>query len=137
MTVNFFKRVYIMEKKKILIVDDDQGTTLSFKLGLETSGYSVDTFNDPEIALNNFKPGIYALSLIDIRMQGMNGFELVQELKKVEPDLRVCFITSFKTYYEGLLEQYPNMDHKCFIQKPISINELLKHVEKAMDLKQS
>lgn len=71
-----------MEKKKILIVDDDQGTTLSFKLGLENSGYSVDTFNDPEIALNNFKPGIYDLSLIDIRMQGMNGFELVQELKK-------------------------------------------------------
>ena len=137
MTVNFSKRDFTMEKKKILIVDDDQGTTLSFKLGLENNGYSVDTFNDPEIALNNFKPGIYDLSLIDIRMQGMNGFELVQELKKVEPDLRVCFITSFKTYYEGLLEQYPNMDHKCFIQKPISINELLKHVEKAMDLKQS
>src|SRR5574339_278813 len=51
-----------MEKKKILIVDDDQGTTLSFKLGLENSGYSVDTFNDPEIALNNFKPGIYDLA---------------------------------------------------------------------------
>ena len=132
MNVKFSKRDFIMEKKKILIVDDDQGTTLSFKLGLENSGYNVDTFNDPEIALNNFKPGIYDLSLIDLRMQGMNGFELVQELKKIDANLRVCFITSFKAYYEGLLEEYPNMDHKCFIQKPISIDELLKHIKKIL-----
>ena len=42
-------------KKRILIVDDDQGTTLPFKLGLENQGFIVETFNDPKLALLNFK----------------------------------------------------------------------------------
>ncbi len=119
-------------KKRILIVDDDQGTTLPFKLGLENQGFIVETFNDPKLALLNFKNSYYDLSLIDVRMEGMNGFELVQELKKIDKNLKVCFITSFKAYYDSLIEEYPNMDHKCFIQKPISIDDLIKQIEKAL-----
>jgi DNA-binding NtrC family response regulator len=119
-------------KKRILIVDDDQGTTLPFKLGLENQGFIVETFNDPKLALLNFKNNYYDLSLIDVRMEGMNGFELVQELKKIDKNLKVCFITSFKAYYDSLIEEYPNMDHKCFIQKPISIDDLIKQIEKAL-----
>ena len=119
-----------MEKKKrILIVDDEPGTTLPFKLGLENYGFQVDTYNDPNLALHNFNSGSYDLALIDVRMEGMNGFELVQEIKQIDKDLKVCFITSFKAYYDSLLEEYPNMDHRCFIQKPISIEYLLKHIE--------
>jgi DNA-binding NtrC family response regulator len=119
-------------KKRILIVDDDQGTTLPFKMGLENHGFTVDTFNDPKLALLNFTSNYYDLSLIDVRMEGMNGFELVQELKKIDKNLKVCFITSFKAYYDSLVQEYPNMDHKCFIQKPISIEDLIKHIEKVL-----
>ena len=119
-------------KKRILIVDDDQGTTLPFKMGLENQGFTVQTFNDPKLALLNFNSGSYDLALIDVRMEGMNGFELVQELKKIDQNLKVCFITSFKTYYDSLIQEYPNMDHKCFIQKPISIDDLIKHIEKVL-----
>ena len=119
-------------KKRILIVDDDQGTTLPFKMGLENQGFTVETFNDPKLALLNFNSGSYDLSLIDVRMEGMNGFELVQELKKIDQNLKVCFITSFKAYYDSLIQEYPNMDHKCFIQKPISIDDLIKHIEKVL-----
>ena len=118
--------------KRILIVDDDQGTTLPFKMGLENQGFTVETFNDPKLALLNFNSGSYDLALIDVRMEGMNGFELVQELKKIDQNLKVCFITSFKTYYDSLIQEYPNMDHKCFIQKPISIDDLIKHIEKVL-----
>lgn len=118
--------------KRILIVDDDQGTTLPFKMGLENQGFTVQTFNDPKLALLNFNSGSYDLALIDVRMEGMNGFELVQELKKIDQNLKVCFITSFKAYYDSLIQEYPNMDHKCFIQKPISIEDLIKHIEKVL-----
>ena len=122
-----------MEKKKrILIVDDEPGTTLPFKLGLENYGFHVDTYNDPKLALHHFHSGSYDLALIDVRMEGMNGFELVQEMKRIDKNLKVCFITSFKAYYDSLIEEYPNMDHKCFIQKPISIEDLLKHIEKEL-----
>ena len=119
-------------KKRILIVDDDQGTTLPFKMGLENQGFTVQTFNDPKLALLNFNSGSYDLALIDVRMEGMNGFELVQELKKIDQNLKVCFITSFKAYYDSLIQEYPNMDHKCFIQKPISIEDLIKHIGKVL-----
>lgn len=118
--------------KRILIVDDDQGTTLPFKMGLENQGFTVETFNDPKLALLNFNSGSYDLALIDVRMEGMNGFELVQELKEIDQNLKVCFITSFKAYYDSLIQEYPNMDHKCFIQKPISIDDLIKHIEKVL-----
>ena len=120
------------EKRRLLIVDDEPGTTLPFKLGLENYGFQVDTYNDPKLALHHFHSGSYDLALIDVRMEGMNGFELVQEMKRIDKNLKVCFITSFKTYYDSLIEEYPNMDHKCFIQKPISIEDLLKHIEKEL-----
>ena len=119
-------------KTRILIVDDDQGTTLPFKMGLENQGFTVETFNDPKLALLHFRSNHYDLALIDVRMEGMNGFELVQELKKIDQNLKVCFITSFKAYYDSLIQEYPNMDHKCFIQKPISIDDLIKHIEKVL-----
>jgi DNA-binding NtrC family response regulator len=122
-------------KKRILIVDDDQGTTLPFKMGLENQGFTVETFNDPQLALLKFRSNYFDLSLIDVRMEGMNGFELVQELKKIDNNLKVCFITSFKAYYDSLIQEYPNMDHKCFIQKPISIDDLIKHIEKVLPQK--
>jgi DNA-binding NtrC family response regulator len=122
-----------MEKKKrLLIVDDEPGTTIPFKLGLENYGFQVDTYNDPKLALHHFNSASYDLALIDVRMEGMNGFELVQEMKRIDKNLKVCFITSFKAYYDSLIEEYPNMDHKCFIQKPISIEDLLKHIENAL-----
>ena len=117
------------KKKKILIVDDEPGTTLPFKLGLENYGFQVDTYNDPKLALHHFHSGCYDLALIDVRMEGMNGFELVQEIQQIDKNLKICFITSFKAYYDSLLEEYPNMDHKCFIQKPISIDDLIKHIQ--------
>lgn len=119
-------------KRRLLIVDDEPGTTLPFKLGLENYGFQVDTYNDPKLALHHFNSNFYDLALIDVRMEGMNGFELVQEMNKIDKNLKVCFITSFKAYYDSLIEEYPNMDHKCFIQKPISIEDLLKHIEKEL-----
>jgi PleD family two-component response regulator len=59
----------IRKKKRILIVDDERDITNSFSLALEDSGlFDVDTFNDPRIALSNFKPNHYDLLLFDIKM---------------------------------------------------------------------
>ena len=65
------------EKKRILIIDDEVDITNSFSLALEDSGlFQVDTDNDPILALSNYRPGLYDLLLLDIKMPKMNGFEL-------------------------------------------------------------
>ena len=66
--------------------------TILFKLGLEESGFDVDTFNDPHIALSAFnnKPS-YELAHTDIRMPEINGFESYKEMKKIDNQLEIWF----------------------------------------------
>jgi DNA-binding response OmpR family regulator len=68
--------------RKILIVDDEPDITSTFDMILEMNGFEVDSYNDPLLALSNFKPHTYGLALLDIRMPKMNGFELYKKIKR-------------------------------------------------------
>ena len=113
---------------KILIVDDDPDIILTFKNGLESNGFLVDIYNDPVTALSNFKSEFYDLLLVDVRMPKMNGFELYQEIEKVDRKAKVCFITAFEVYYQALKEIFPTLDVGCFIRKPIEIDDLVRRI---------
>ena len=68
------KHTPIEEKRRILIVDDEPDIARLFKLGLEyEGGFEVDVYNDPITALSNYRPGLYDLLLLDIRIPKMNG----------------------------------------------------------------
>src|ERR671933_2729774 len=116
------------KKKRILIVDDEHDIALAFKIGLENNGFVVDTFNDPEEALSNFKAGLYDLLLIDVKMPKMNGFELYREIEKIDNEAKVCFITAFEVYYKSLRELFPTMRIDCFIKKPITTDDLVERI---------
>ena len=111
-----------------MIVDDEIDITLAFKKGLESNGFSVDIYNDPTAALLNFKSDFYDLLLVDVRMPKMNGFELYQEIEKVDKKTKVCFITAFEVYYNALREIFPTLEVGCFIRKPIEIDDLVKRI---------
>ena len=115
--------------KKILIVDDDIYITYTFKTGLESYGFEVDTYNNPLLALSKFRRNFYDLLLVDIRMPDMSGFELSQKIRKKDRTIKICFITAFEVYYQALLEVYRNLDFKCFIKKPITIQQLAERIE--------
>jgi DNA-binding response OmpR family regulator len=115
--------------KRILVVDDEPGITLAFKKGLEGDGFEVDAFNDPVTALAHFKANSYSLLLIDVKMPKMNGFELYQEIEKIDNKVKVCFITAFEVYYEALREIFPNLEVGCFIRKPIEISNLVNRIK--------
>ena len=113
-----------------MIVDDEPDVTGTFKVGLEESGFKVETFNDPEMALSNFKPGKYDILLLDIKMPKMNGFELYEKIRKIDGDskTKVCFITAYEVYYRSLREQFPETKIECYIKKPIQITDLSKRL---------
>jgi DNA-binding NtrC family response regulator len=115
-------------KGNILIVDDEIDIILAFKKGLESNGFLVDTYNDPLTALLNFKSDFYDLLLVDVRMPKMNGFELYQEIEKIDKKIKVCFITAFEVYYHALREIFPTLEVCCFIRKPIEIDDLVKRI---------
>jgi len=116
------------DKKRILLVDDESDITIAFRMSLESNGFIVDTFNDPQGALSNFKEGVYDLLLNDIKMPKMNGFELYQEIERIDNKVKVCFITAFEVYYKSLRELFPTTNVYCFIKKPITTDELVERI---------
>jgi DNA-binding response OmpR family regulator len=117
---------------RILLVDDEPDVIFTFKKGLEAHGFVVDAFKDPVLALSNFKPGTYDLLLLDVKMPQMNGFELYEKIKKLDSEIKACFITANEVYYESLKEIFPTMDLDCYI-KPIQIEDLVKHVKAELE----
>ena len=122
-------------KKRILIVDDEVDITLSFSLALEDSGlFEVDTYNDPLVALSNYRPNSYDLLLLDIKMPNMNGFELYDKIKRIDNKVKVCFISAYDVDYNALREQFPSLEIDCLLpmdimRKPIEIRKLIKRIE--------
>ena len=123
-------------KKKILFVDDEPDLTSLFKKVLESAGFNVNVFNNSYDALRDFKSYFYDLVMLDIVMPKMNGFDLYKELKKLDPDVKVCFLTASEKYREGLREgEYQTLSKDLFIQKPLSIKDLTKEIHKRIGSK--
>ena len=59
----------------VLIVDDEPDINLSLKVTLEENGFEVNAFDDPVIALHNFKKGVYDLLILDIKVPKMHAHE--------------------------------------------------------------
>jgi CheY-like chemotaxis protein len=122
-------------KKRILIVDDEADITLSFSLALEDSRlFEVDTYNDPLVALSNYRPNSYDLLLLDIRMPVMNGLELYCQINKIDNKVKVCFISAYDVDYIALRDQYPSLELDCLvpkdiIRKPIEVSKLIERIE--------
>jgi two-component system, OmpR family, response regulator ChvI len=117
--------------KSILIVDDEPDVNLSLKIALEANGFEVDTFNDPIMALDNFKKGVYDLLILDIKMPKMNGFELYREIRKIDNEVKVCFLTAGEMYYGAYSDIF---DENQFIRKPINNEELVNKVNEMINL---
>ena len=117
-----------------MAVDDDSDITLTVKVGLEASGlFEVDTFNDPELALSSFRPGLYDLALLDMRMPKMYGHELYDEMKKIDDRLKVCFMTATYQNYEALRTAFPTIEVECYIQKPVETKDLVRRINAELE----
>ena len=118
---------------RILIIDDEPDITLAFRKALRDRGFEqVETVNEALLALKNFKAGSYDLLIIDIVMPEMDGFELYEEIKKIDNKVKVCFITAFEMNYQALRAVFPAAtttdDIGCFIRKPVDMDDLVKRI---------
>ena len=112
--------------KRIILVDDEKDVLFTYKTFLEDHDYDVTAFTDPSLAMNyirnilNFKD---LLVILDIRMKNLNGFQLHQQIKSIDPTIKVLFVTAldildeFSTIIPGISKEYimkKPVDRKIF-----------------------
>jgi DNA-binding response OmpR family regulator len=126
---------YKKNKRKILLVDDEPDIIYSIKRLLEDNEFVVDSYTDPTLALSNFKPGLYDLLLLDIKMPKMSGLDLYQKMKEIDnSNVKICFLTASELFYEEYrrLDAYPSLDKAYFVQKPFRSEELIRKINEIM-----
>ena len=122
--------------KRILIVDDDPDITYTFKEGIEdgsSSSIKVYTYNDPLVALSEFKPHYYNLLLIDVNLPNLNGFELYEKILELDINVKACFMSAAQINREALREIYQSISLGCFIRKPVTIDYLVNRLKAELD----
>lgn len=144
--------------KRIMIINHDDDINLSVKVVLEEleqekeEGKDTETdlskihklrvypFTNPYLALEQFKPRLYDLVLIDIIMPKMNGFELYYKIREMDDKIKICFLTAGEIHEEISKQIFPNElddtgeEKICFIGIPIANEDLIKQVKEALGL---
>ena len=110
-------------KKRILVVDDEPDICLVLKLVLEKTGCLVDYYYNPILALDEFKPNLYDLIILDIQMPDINGFQLYREIKRKDINAKICFLTASESIFDIAHKFSPVY---TFIRKPIENNDLIR-----------
>jgi DNA-binding response OmpR family regulator len=116
---------------RILVVDDEPDILLALKIILEENGFKTDTFNDPILALRSFTEGSYDLALLDIRMPRITGLVLYKELRKIDSDIKVCFLSAISNYQE-LAKYFPTINESQVIVKPVDNQTLIQTINRVI-----
>ncbi len=120
-----------MINKPVLIVDDEKNIRLTLSQALETLGAEIDTAANGEEALTKLKEKGFGLILLDIRMPGMDGMEVLRRVREIRPDIRIIMITAYGTV-ESAVEAI-KLGAVDFLQKPFEPEEIRELVLRVMD----
>jgi class 3 adenylate cyclase len=108
------------DNKKVILVDDEQDILFTYKVFLETD-YDVTSFADPVFALNyirNISNFNHLLIILDIRMKNLNGIQLHQQIKAIDPTIKILFVTALDILDE-LLSIVPGVSKDQIMRKPV------------------
>lgn len=119
--------IEIMDKQRILVVDDEEDLREILKFNLESEGYSVNTASSAEQALKMLSDE-YDLILLDVMMGGMSGFKMAEKLRKdLQSTIPIIFLTA-KDTENDMLTGF-NIGGDDYISKPFSIKEVSARVK--------
>ncbi|MFP4670935.1 MAG: response regulator [Desulfohalobiaceae bacterium] len=119
---------------KILLVDDEEEFITTLSERLELRGYSTDTASDGQQALAMLDATCYDVVMLDLMMPGMSGLEILQQAKRLKPDLPIILLTGHGSTREGI--EGMRLGAVDFLMKPLDIVELITKIEEAVRIRE-
>ena len=120
------------DAKRVILVDDEQDILFTYRMFLKDYNYDVTSFTDPSKALNyirdisNFNK---LLVILDIRMKNLNGFQLHQQIKSIDPTIKILFVTALDILDE-FLSIIPGAIKEYIMKKPVDKKLFINTVNK-------
>ena len=121
------------EAAKIMVVDDEPDVALTYESFLTSSGYKASVFSGAYDALRDFasRPSHYDLAVLDIRMPDMNGLQLYQSFKAMNPACKIMFVSSLDAA-EELASILPGVRPQDVVRKPVDREHFIRAVRAAL-----
>jgi DNA-binding response OmpR family regulator len=120
----------MIEKKRILIVDDDTEILSSLRGILEFKGYYVDTAVNGREAIEKSKKEYYNLALLDIKLPDMEGTDLLTKMHRATPKMMKLMLTGYPSLENAVKSL--NLGADAYIMKPVKPDVLLKTIEEKL-----
>ncbi len=121
--------------KRVILVDDEQDILFTYRAFLKDYNYEITSFTDPLKALNyirnnnNFND---LLVILDIRMKNLNGFQLHQQIKSIDPTIKILFVTALDILDE-LISIVPGISKDQIMRKPVDKKIFTNTVKKLVN----
>jgi CheY-like chemotaxis protein len=120
--------------KRIILVDDEEDVLFTYKAFLEEYDYDVNSFTDPSFAVNyirNIPDFKNLLIILDIRMKNLNGFQFHQQIKAIDPTIKILFVTALDIVDE-LSTIIPGISEEYIMKKPVDRKTFTTTIQKIL-----
>ena len=120
--------------EEIIVIEDNDTMRLGITESLQKEGYTVSAFDNGVDALNNFKVHSCAMAVIDLKMEPLNGIEVLKQIKEQKPKTEVLMISAYGTVEDAVKAM--QLGAADFLTKPFSPDELRIRVRKLFERRQ-
>ncbi|MDQ4073888.1 MAG: response regulator [Thermoproteota archaeon] len=116
------------------MVDDEVSLAHLFRQFLVKLGFDAVSFTDPLLALEHFKQSYekYSVIFTDLRMPGMSGIDLANEIRKSNASIKIFLVTAFDIFDLENMEKYKTARIEQIVKKPVRLPTLKKILEKSL-----
>lgn len=118
------------DKRRILVVDDEDALRTVLSAELNSEGYEVGTAADGMEAVAELQKGRFDLVLLDIKMPNMNGFEVLKVIKEKYAGTKVIMLTGFADLKNAI--ESKKLGAEDFVSKPYDLVDLLTTIDRVM-----
>ena len=117
--------------EKILVVDDDTNILKVIKMRLEAEGYQVTTVGQAKTALDLAKEDVYDFALVDLKLNGVNGIQLMENLHQINPEMPIIILTAYGTIKSAV--EAMRKGAYSYLTKPFNYDELLLQTKNCLE----